>query len=102
MHSVIWSASALNHFKNIYLYYKELSPKAAGKIRDAITAKVTFLSKYPYSGKTIIEPIELTNYRVYIVRNWKIIYRVDYDKKKIIIADIFDARQSPDKLKVQE
>lgn len=102
MHIVIWSAPAVNHFKNIYLYYKKLSPKAAGKIRDAITAKVSFLSEYPYTGKSIILPEELNNYRVYIVKNWKIIYRIDDDKKQLIIADVFDARQSPDKMKISD
>lgn len=102
MYKIVWTATAIKNFKEIYLYYKKYSVKAAYKIKDNITERLMMLAQVPFGGKKILEPLSLLGYRQFVVKNWKIIYKLDEINKSIIIVDIFDARQSPDKLKVED
>ncbi|MCY7410388.1 MAG: type II toxin-antitoxin system RelE/ParE family toxin [Chitinophagales bacterium] len=69
------------------------------KIIESIKEKADLIKSTPYSGQKEIYLEHLRqDHRRIVVGNYKIIYLVEKDS--IIITDIFDARQSPEKMKV--
>lgn len=90
----IWSNRAKAQLKQIhdYLKYEKKTPQGAANVkRDILTAsrEVTFVEQYQ---KDEIDP----QYRRIIVRHYKLLYREE--NGKIIILQIFDTLQSPDRL----
>jgi len=99
MKQVIWTNFAISELKNIYLYYRMVaSDKVADKIRKSIFDSTKHLSKQPLIGAIEENLVDLKQEHRYIVEsNYKIIYRVLHNN--IYITDIFDCRQSPQKMK---
>lgn len=97
---VYWSEPAKNRIKEIYDYYKVRSLKAALRIRKKLLTRPRSLSRMPELGPGEPKLIHKGNYRYLVEMNWKIIYRVTDDK--ILILDVFDCRQDPEKLEVIE
>ncbi|WOK05504.1 type II toxin-antitoxin system RelE/ParE family toxin [Imperialibacter roseus] len=98
---VIWSHSAENRLIDIYNYYSEkASPKIAKKlVRELIQASIN-LKHTPFIGQ--IEPLlthRSNEYRYLVVRSYKIIYSPFPEIGEIQVADVFDCRQNPEKIK---
>ncbi len=99
---IIWSDFAINNLKEIFDYYKiNASLKIAHAIRKQILEATKQLQKFPESGPTefYLEKLQL-NHRYLIVNNYKIIYRIS--ENQILINDVFDVRQNPDKMITKE
>lgn len=98
---IIWSNFAIQSLKHIYDYYAEnANKKVATKIKNQILNRTKQLKKYPESGQIEIYLKKLgLKHRYLVCGNYKIIYRVKDDE--IIINDVFDTRQHPDKM-IQE
>jgi plasmid stabilization system protein ParE len=100
-YKVIWSYFAEMQLDAIFEYYsKQASIAVASNIICNIILKSERLSTSPYLGA--IEELlsdRKTPYRFTLYKNYKIIYSVDEENKLIKIADIFDVRQNPIKLK---
>jgi plasmid stabilization system protein ParE len=98
---VIWSDFAEARLDNILQYYYDnASEKVAAKIVRNIILKTSKLIENPYIGK--IEELlsdREESYRYLVGANYKIIYSVDEENHLIKIADVFDTRQNPVKLK---
>lgn len=82
-----------------FLKYKQRLPsKKVKNIKTAILNGAKSLQPNPFKGQK--EPFlghyDL-EYRRVIIQHIKVIYRIE--KETIIIVDIFDSRQSPDKMK---
>ena len=96
---IIWSEFAEIQLDNIFnYYYYTVSYETASRIVIKIILAIDILLTNPLIGQ--IEELLLnrkTQYRYLVQDNYKIIYSVNNDE--IRIADIFDVRQSPKKIK---
>ena len=95
---IIWSDFAINNLKEIFDYYKtNVSLKIAHAIRKQILEATKQLQRFPESGSPefYLEELQL-NHRYLVINNYKIIYRIS--ENKILINDVFDVRQSPNKM----
>jgi len=98
---VFWTEKAKFDLKEIFDFFlTEVSEKVANSIINSILTKTKQIEINPLSGS--IEPY-LTNlkkqYRRIIEGNYKIVYRID--GSRVYIIRVFDARQSPNKMKVK-
>jgi plasmid stabilization system protein ParE len=100
-YKVIWSNFAEYQLDLIFNYYTEsVHIELAKKILFQIKSSVEKLYKNPFIGKKEeLLSDRMENYRYLIVTNYKVIYSVNEQTKMIKIADIFDTRQNPIKLK---
>ena len=87
---VIWSKRAKEQLKQIYNYYKSISPRVAKKLKDEILNNVKDLVFAEQYQKDEIQP----EFRRIIVKNYKLIYTID--ENTIWILMIFDSRKDPD------
>jgi addiction module RelE/StbE family toxin len=93
---VIWTNTAKNQLKEIYQYYKKITPQGATKVKNDIlkaSRELVFIKQYQQDE---IEP----EFRRIIVRHYKLIYTIE--NQTIYILRIFDTRQNPAKQKKQE
>jgi toxin ParE1/3/4 len=98
---IIWSEFAEYQLDEIYDYYKKnVSAVFAKKLVLEIIKEPNKLLEAPEIGQ--IEEFlrhKDIEYRYLIFKNYKLIYSVDYKFGYIKIADVFDTRQNPVKLK---
>ena len=98
---IIWSEFAETQLDEIYEYYeKRASPRIAKKLLKGIINEPNKLIKTPQIGQEeeLLKHRE-TEYRYLVYKNYKLIYSVDTENGFIKIADVFDTRQNPPKLK---
>lgn len=98
---IIWSEFAESQLDVIFEYhtYRAGETVALKLLRGIINAPQK-LMKSPFIGK--VEEMlsgRKTQYRFIIFKNYKLIYSVDEEMMFIKIADVFDVRQNPIKLK---
>lgn len=98
---IIWSVTAAERLDDIFSYYdSEAGEIIAKRIVSKILSDISYLSKQPFIGQ--VEPL-LDNrnikYRYLLTGNYKTIYSVDEENNRVKIADIFDTRQNPKKMK---
>ena len=99
--NIIWSEFAETQLDEIYDYYeKKTSTRVAKKLVRGIINEPKKLIKSPLIGQKeeLLKQRE-TEYRYLIFKNYKLIYSVDNQNGYIKIADVFDTRQNPLKLK---
>jgi len=99
--NIIWSEFAETQLDEIYDYYeKKAGTKVAKKLVRGIINEPKELIKLPLIGQKeeLLKQRE-TEYRYLIFKNYKLIYSVDNQNGYIKIADVFDTRQNPIKLK---
>jgi toxin ParE1/3/4 len=98
---ILWSDFAENQLDKIFEYYLEnASLKVAKDLLQEIISEPNKLIKNPEIMQ--IENLLLDredNYRYIICKNYKIIFSIDKNKNAIKIADVFDTRQNPIKIK---
>ena len=68
----------------------------ASNIRQGIRKDMQLLSSQPYMGKEI--QLADRTLLVFVSVNYKIIYGVNDNLKQVYVYEVFDSRQSPDKL----
>lgn len=97
---VFWTQSAEDKLQDIFNYYKlKVNAKVARKIVAEIVDKTINLSENPEMGS--LESFLTSrpqNFRYLVSGNYKIIYYINWETNKIIISNVFDARQNPEKL----
>ena len=98
---IIWSEFAETQLDEIYDYYeKRVSTRFAKKLVREIINETKKLIKSPLIGqKEELLKQRATEYRYLVFKNYKLIYSVDNQNGTIKIADVFDTRQNPPKLK---
>ncbi len=97
-----FSEVAWKSWEGIIKYYTEnYGAQAIRNLTDNFEAKVHSIEQFPESGTP--EPLasDLTpTYRFFYISTYlKVIYYVDYVEDCIKVADIWDARMSPQKLR---
>jgi|SRR5690606_8926954 len=93
-YSIIWTNEAKSDLKDIYNFIKKKSLQGAKNV-------VTDIRNAPKSVRFAHQhESEYYNhkYKRIIVRNYKILYRIDEYRKELIIFAVFDTRQNPNKL----
>lgn len=98
---IIWSEQAENELNKIFEYYCEnASVRIATDLIKKILEEPDKLLFNPKIGQREELLLDRENeYRYLICKNYKLIYSVDAKRNFIMIADIFDARQNPVKIK---
>ena len=98
---IFWSQSAQDKLQDIFYYYKhKASLKIARKLINEIIDATIDLDENPKIGQIeelLIDRIQ--EFRYLVSGNYKIIYYINLEFKRIIIANVFDTRQNPEKLK---
>lgn len=98
---IIWSNFADNELDKIFTYYSEAAGVSIAKnLLQNIIAEPNKLLANPKLGQC--EELLLhrsTEYRYLLYKQFKLIYSVDFKRKWIKIADVFDSRQNPQKMK---
>ena len=90
---IIWSKQAIAAVKSIYDYYKEKSLQGAKNVKSDLLQSpktIHFSKQYQVDD---INP----NYRRIVVRDFKVLYKVN--NNVIQIVDVISTKQSPEKLK---
>lgn len=93
---IIWTHFAEDKLKDVFDYYKvKAGLKVAKNIVTKVVDKTINLEKQPQI--VAIEEL-LTNrpqeFRYLVSTNYKIIYYINYETKRVVIANIFDTRQN--------
>lgn len=96
---IIWSDFALHQLKKIHHYYKiEASKTLARKLTKSIVEITIQLGSNPLIGtKEFLLENAKYEYRYLVLKNYKIIYRID--KQYVRVISVFDTRQNPEKIK---
>ncbi|MFT4063091.1 MAG: type II toxin-antitoxin system RelE/ParE family toxin [Edaphocola sp.] len=97
---IFWSQLAEDKLQDIFDYYKfKAGLKTARKIISQIVNRTDILETQPQIGAK--EPL-LTkrpqDFRYLVSTNYKIIYYINQETKRIVIANVFDTRQNPEKI----
>ena len=98
---VIWSHFAETQLDEIYKYYeKKASARIATKLVKGIINEPEKLVKSSLIGQSeeFLNQRKI-DYRYLVYKNYKLIYSVDNENGFIKIADVFDTRQNPPKIK---
>jgi toxin ParE1/3/4 len=100
-YSIIWSDYAEIELDKIFNYYCEkASYRIAVKILQGIVSEAYRLLIDPETYQIEENLLDReVQYRYIICTNYKIIYSVDKAAQQIKIADVFDTRQNPFKIK---
>ena len=100
MYRVIWSDFAVRQLEQIFQFFTERTDEhIARSIVLELLSTSEKLIEHPALGPREVTLIHLsTTYRYLVQGNYKIIYSVDEQSRIIRISDVFDVRQSPEKL----
>ena len=99
--TVYWTQFAEDKLNDIYNFYEsEAGTRIAQKLINGIVDKTIGLSKSPLIGqKEQLLGDRSQEFRYLIYKSYKIIYWINKENKRIEIANIFDCRQNPEKMK---
>ena len=97
---ILWTDFAINQLKDIFDYYTiKASPNIAQRLVQKIVDATIILENNPKSGrKEDLLKDRHQEFRFIIVKNYKIIYWIDYKFSIINISVVFDTRQNPKKI----
>ena len=101
---ILWTDFAINQLKDIFDYHMiKASPNIAQRLIQKIIDATIILENNPKSGRKeeLLED-RSQEFRFIIVKNYKIIYWIDYEVNIIFISIIFDTRQNPKKISKAE
>ena len=98
---ILWTDFAINQLKDIFDYHLiKASPNIAQRLIQKIIDATIILENNPKSGRKEELLTDLhQEFRFVIVKNYKIIYWIDYEFSIINIATVFDTRQNPIKIR---
>lgn len=98
---IIWSEFAEKQLDEIYEYYcNTVNSHFANKIIREIINEPNKLLFFHYIGQEEeLLKVRKIKYHYLIHKNYKLIYSIDLKNQFIKIADVFDTRQNPPKLK---
>ena len=98
--TVYWTRIAENKLTDIYNYYEiEASISVAERLVQELIDRTINLEKNPFIGqKEELLAKRPQGFRYLVYKNYKIIYWVNTNKKRIEIANVFNTRQNPIKI----
>ncbi len=95
---IVWSLKAQKDRKEILMYWNQRnkSLEYSRKLNRLFKKAVNLISEYPEIGKLTNDK----NARIKIVHNYLMIY--EYNENQVLILNIWDGRQNPKKLKINQ
>lgn len=95
MRTILWTQNAKNDLTTIVSFYNKRNGNSAysKKLVNAVKRTLQLLKTNPFLG---IKVEENPNYRVLIIKDYKVFYKVFTDKIEIRL--VWDSRQNPDKV----
>lgn len=97
---IFWTQFAEDKLQDIFYYYKlKAGIKVAKTITTEIVDKTINLANNPKIGQIEEFLIERSQeFRYLVSTNYKIIYYINLETERVVIANVFDTRQNPEKL----
>ncbi len=89
---VILSPKAVGDLETIVRYISLTNPNAARKVGQSLLAKTRELSQFPFKGQKVPE-FNSPSIRQLILKPYRVVYRVEEDKKRISIARFWHSSQ---------
>jgi plasmid stabilization system protein ParE len=97
---IYWTDFAKSELQKIFDYYVEKAGQRISRsLIEGIIAETLRLGKQPLIGQ--LEELlakRKENFRYLVYKNYKIIYWINDQMKRIEIVDVFDTRQNPSKM----
>ena len=95
---ILWTDFAIDQLKDIYDYhFIKASPGISQQLIQKIIDSTIILENNPKSGrKEELLKDRTQEFRFLIVKNYKILYWIDYEVSTISISMVFDTRQNPE------
>ncbi len=92
-YTVVLSPKAVGDLEAIVRYIALTNPGAARKVGQRLLEKTKELSQFPLKGQTVPE-FGSPSIRQLILKPYRIVYRVEADKKRISIARFWHSSQA--------
>ena len=101
---ILWTDFAINQLKDIFDYHLvKASTTVAQKLVHKIIDATIILENNPKSGrKEDLLADRSQEFRFIVVKNYKIIYWIDFEFNIINVSMVFDTRQNPVKIEKVE
>ena len=99
-YKILWTDFAINQLKDIFDYHLvKASTTVAQKLVQKIIDATIILENNPKSGrKEDLLADRSQEFRFIVVKNYKIIYWIDFEFNIIKVSMVFDTRQNPVKI----
>jgi plasmid stabilization system protein ParE len=99
-YKILWTDFAINQLKDIFDYHLvKASTTVAQKLVQKIIDATIILENNPKSGrKEDLLVNRSQEFRFIVVKNYKIIYWIDFEFNIINVSMVFDTRQNPVKI----
>lgn len=91
-YTVILSPKAVGDLEAIVRYISLSNPEAARKLGQNLIDKTKELSQFPFKGQQVPE-FNSPDIRQLVLKPYRIVYRVEADKKRISIARFWHSSQ---------
>jgi plasmid stabilization system protein ParE len=97
---ILWTDFAINQLKDIFDYHiVKASTTVAQKLVQKIIDATIILENNPKSGRKEDLLVDRSQeFRFIVVKNYKIIYWIDFEFNIINVSMVFDTRQNPVKI----
>ena len=97
---ILWSDFAINQLKDIFDYHLvKASSNVAQRLVQKIIDTTIILENNPKSGrKEDLLSDRPQEFRFIIIKNYKIIYWIDFEFNIVNVSMVFDTRQNPVKI----
>jgi toxin ParE1/3/4 len=96
-YKVVLSPSARADIRDIVRYISWDAPDRALAFGRFLISKTKWLGQFPEAGRVVPE-FNLPTIREIIVRSYRVIYRVDHEKKKVAVIRFWHAARGEPKL----
>lgn len=95
MTRIVWTLQAIEDVEAIRAYIARDSPHYAALMAERIVESVESLKEFPRSGRVVPE-VEREAYREVILGTYRIVYRLEGDRRAEILTVVHAARLLPD------
>jgi toxin ParE1/3/4 len=89
---VIISARALRDLEGIVRYIAVDNPQAAGRFGALLLAEAESIGFLPQAGRVVPE-FKMPDIRERIFRSYRIVYRVDMEQRRVVVARFWHGAQ---------
>jgi toxin ParE1/3/4 len=96
-YKLIWSPASRDDLRDIVTFISRDSPPRAETFAYRLIAETDKLQNFSESGRVVPE-YRIPNIREIIVRSYRIVYRVDHERKLVEVARVWHAARGTPEL----
>lgn len=96
-YKLIWSPASRDDLRDIVTFISRDSPPRAETFAYRLIAECDGLQNFPESGRVVPE-YHISTIREVFVRSYRIVYRVDHERKRVEIARVWHAARGTPEL----